>query len=52
MSSNVQPTPQQLKPMVENGRAYWSSFTKAMAIGAVSIIILLSLMAVFLVKHP
>lgn len=52
MGSHTQPTPEQLKPMVEAGRAYWASFTKAAAIGAACVIVLLALMAVFLVKHP
>ncbi|MBY0429157.1 MAG: hypothetical protein K2Q32_08055 [Alphaproteobacteria bacterium] len=51
MSSATQPTPQQLKPMVENNQHYWSSFTKAATVGVISVVVLLSLMAVFLVKH-
>lgn len=51
MSSNTQPTPQQLKPLIENNSNLWSSFTKAMTVGVLSIAVLLSLMAVFLVKH-
>lgn len=51
MSSNAQPTPQQLKPLIESNRALWSSFTKAAAISVISVVALLALMAVFLVKH-
>jgi hypothetical protein len=51
MSSNAQPTEQQLKPMVEDHRNFWSSFTKAIFIGALGVVALLALMATFLVKH-
>ncbi len=51
MSSHAQPTEQQLKPMVEDGKKLWSTFTKAAAVGVISVIVLLSLMAAFLIKH-
>ncbi|MDX1921818.1 MAG: hypothetical protein SFW65_01630 [Alphaproteobacteria bacterium] len=46
-----QPTPEQLKPMVEHNRNFWGGFTKAMAISVVSVFVLLGLMLIFLVKH-
>lgn len=51
MGSHAQPTEQQLKPMVENGRKLWATFTKAATVGVISVVVLLSLMAAFLIKH-
>ena len=51
MSSQNQPTAEQLKPMVEHNRTFWVGFMKATAIGGAAIIVLLVLMLVFLVKH-
>lgn len=51
MSTHTHPTPEQLKPMVDRHRNLWNGFTKAAAIGAAGVVILLALMAAFLVKH-
>ena len=51
MGSHTQPSQEQLKPMIEINRNQWSGFTKAATVGVLSIVALLSLMALFLVKH-
>ncbi|NDE90773.1 MAG: aa3-type cytochrome c oxidase subunit IV [Alphaproteobacteria bacterium] len=52
MSSHApQPTEQQLQPLVENNRTYWSNFTKATTFGVIAVFVLVGLMALFLVKH-
>ena len=53
MSSHAQqPSPQQIKPLIENHQAMWVGLTKAMTVGVIGIVILLALMALFLVKPP
>lgn len=53
MSSHAQqPSPQHIKPLIETHQAMWVGLTKAMTVGVISVVILLSLMALFLVKHP
>ncbi len=47
-----QPSPEQLKPMVEHNRSFWVGFTKAMAMGGIGVFVLLGLMLIFLVKQP